>query len=65
MTSEFTMAVVYSAAQIIHAHGCVVAAEDLLNTSVKPTDDLSGCAEFDLAILRAHIPSWKDVPPGV
>ena len=64
MASEFVIGVVYSAAQIIRAHGNTVVAEDLLNTAVKPTDDLTGCAEYDLSILREKIPAWADVPTG-
>ena len=64
MANEFTIGVVYAAAQIIQAHAQPVIAEDLLNTVVKPTDDLSGCAEYDLAVLRQHIPAWANVPAG-
>lgn len=64
MASEFVIGVVYSAAQIIQAHDNPVIAEDLLNTAVKPTDDLTGCAEYDLAILREKIPAWANVPEG-
>ena len=64
MASEFVIGVVYSAAQIIQAHDNTVIAENLLDTAVKPTDDLTGCAECDLAILRAKIPAWANVPVG-
>jgi len=64
MTSEFIKGVVYAAAQIIAAHDQPQIAEDLLNTAAKPTDDLRGCAEYDLAILRANIPKWAKVPKG-
>lgn len=64
MTSDFVMGVVYSAAQIIQAHDNTVIAEGLLRTAVKPTDDLTGCAEYDLSILRARIPAWANVPTG-
>ena len=65
MASDFIAGVVYSAAQIIQAHDDTVIAEDLLNTAVKPTDDLTGCAEYDLAILRERLPTWANVPTGV
>ena len=64
MADEFTIGVVYAAAQIIQAHDEPTIAEDLLNTVVKPTDDLTGCAEYDLAILREKIPAWANVPAG-
>lgn len=65
MSSDFVAGVVYSAAQIIMAHGCTRAAEDLLIGTVRPTDNLRGCAEHDLKILREHIPAWRDVPRGI
>ncbi len=64
MTDEFTIGVVYSAAQIIQAYDLPVVAESLLNTVAKPTDDLTGCAEYDLAILRENLPAWANVPAG-
>ena len=64
MTGEFTIGVVYSAAQIIRAYNQPTIAESLLNTVVKPTDDLTGCAEYDLAILRENLPAWANVPAG-
>lgn len=65
MQSDFVAGVVFSAAQIIQAHGAITAAECLLGTTVKPTDDLSHCSEHDLAILRGSIHDWADVPVGV
>lgn len=64
MADEFTIGVVYSAAQIILAYDQPAIAEDLLRTVVKPTDDLAGCAECDLAVLREKIPAWANVPAG-
>lgn len=64
MASEFVIGVVYSAAQIIQAHGNTVVAEDLLKTVVMPSGDLTGCAEYDLAILRENIPAWATCLPG-
>ena len=64
MADQFTVGVVYSAAQIIMAYDQPTIAENLLRTAVKPTDDLSGCSEHDLAILRKNIPAWANVPTG-
>jgi len=64
MSSDFITGIVYSAAQIIQAHDQPTIAEGLLNTAVRPTDDLTDCAEYDLAILRKALPNWSKVPAG-
>lgn len=65
LDDDFEKGVVYSVQIALNFGQETLAREILGSCGITPQSDLTFCAEYDLNVLRSHLPEFVNIPRGV